>query len=916
MKNKYLFVFFFSVFTYLNAQDWIQNPSSLYFYSDHGKVPMEVDYSSAAVYFKNAPSLKTVELFKSKMNALQAKGSVAPTIEVLGNKGIMRVSDFSALPSLKSSADRQAFLKSYIDTEEAYEILPSFQVDGIQAWMTKRVTLQLADNIAASDIQATLNKYEATLVKDMLKGKMLLFQVDNLENQLPMIQELAEAGFIEWGTPDFMMELELHNDPLYQYQWHLHNTGGTDYDGNFNLTTDVDIDAPEAWEITKGSSDITVAVIDDGMNAHEDFPSLLQGYTPSNNGNGAPESDAYHGVPCGGLIFAQHNNIGVMGVAPDVNAFSVNIFASGTSNADVADGIIWAVDQGADVLSNSWGFSTCTGSVSSITAAFQYAATEGRNGLGCVILVASGNNYYSCVGYPANLSTVTAVGAVNGQGNRSAYSNYGSDLDISAPSNDIGNGTFVSDIVTTDIAGSGGNYTGNYYYAFGGTSAATPIAAGVACLVLSVDPTLSKSQVENILYDSAVDYGSSGFDNIYGHGLVNAYNAVVAAGGTVPSGDNLAFEKPASQSTTTYNAPASRAVDGITSGNWGDGSITHTASGVGQWWKVDLGTTENIGEIILFNRTNCCMQRLNNVTVTVEDINENVFWSETITSSSATTLTVDAEGVSGRVIRVTQNQDEPLSLAEVEVYGFEGDIPTIFPDPTKKYYIDAPIHNLRIAASGSSEDPYTTSTGTTGDEVEWKFVAKGNGYWHIQKVAGGTKPRLRSNNTEYADMQPTSSSGGWTYYELTEGFIEGTYFVTLPNGPTNYKRLQVNNSGEVKMVSTASNRTWESFTFTEAGSITSSSLEDSIEIERLDTLAEEDLQIYPNPVKNNLTISLGNSLTITKVEIIDVIGKTHIKELTSGASINLDVSRLNGGLYLIRLYDTNKTIHLRKIVKE
>ena len=166
---------------------------------------------------------------------------------------------------------------------------------------------------------------------------------------------------------------------------------------------------------------------------------------------------------------------------------------------------------------------------------------------------------------------------------------------------------------------------------------------------------------------------------------------------------------------------------------------------------------------------------------------------------------------------VTSHNDGTLTNASINNVSVNTLTPTNtgFPDPTKKYYIDASIHNLRIAASGESEDPYTVPTGTTGADVEWQFVDKGNGYWHIQRAAGGTLPRLRTDNSEFADMQGTGWSGSYTYYELTDGFTDGTYFVTLPDGPTNYKRLQVNSLGEVKMVSTASNRTWESFTFTE-----------------------------------------------------------------------------------------------------
>lgn len=540
MKKNYLVWAIFCAFTSsLMAQSWTENQSSLYYYSKDGeKVFMTPDYSSMAVYFKESPSVNTVNSFKSKISLFKSSNGTLPVAESVGNKGMIRLNSSDGLMSIKTKEERESFLSTYnLKSDAAYDVLPSFTVDGTKAWMTKRVTIQLADGVGLLDISETLKKYNATLVKNMLKGKMLLFEVEELQNQLPLIQELSEAGKLDWGTPDFKMEVQLFNDPLYDLQWHLNNTGGTDYSGFFQLTEDVDIDAPEAWEITTGSSEITVAVIDDGMNAHEDFPDLLPGYTPANNGDGTPESDGAHGVSCGGLIFAQHNGIGVMGVAPDVNAFSVNIFASGTTNADLADAVIWAVDQGADVLSNSWGFGSCIGGgfLPSLTAAFEYAATEGRDGLGCIILIASGNDSGDCVSYPANLDSVTAVGAVNGQGDVSVYSNTGSDLDITGPSNDIDYSvrSFVSDMVTTDVQGNLGYVSGNYEYNFGGTSAATPVVAGVAALVLSVDPTLTKSEVENILYDSAVDYNSSDYDTAYGHGLVNAYNAVIAAGGSI-----------------------------------------------------------------------------------------------------------------------------------------------------------------------------------------------------------------------------------------------------------------------------------------------------------------------------------------------------------------------------------------------
>ncbi len=303
-----------------------------------------------------------------------------------------------------------------------------------RAFFTKRVIIRLKEDVSYDELSKIFSAYGEEYIKNITNEFTYLLNVEKLENQLPLIQELHEMGVLKWGEPDFKIDLVKHADPMYSDQWHLNNTGGS-IDGKA-LVSDIDANAPEAWAITTGNSNIVVAVIDGGVESHEDMRSLLPGYTPDGNGDGSPSSDGWHGQSVAGLIGAQHNNIGVKGISPDVGIFSVNILTNNTTNADVADGITWAVNQGADVLSNSWGFPSCTRNVASITAAFTDAATNGRGGLGCIILIASGNRFHSCVVYPANLNNVTAVGAISGDGKRNMYSNYGSALDIVAPSDD------------------------------------------------------------------------------------------------------------------------------------------------------------------------------------------------------------------------------------------------------------------------------------------------------------------------------------------------------------------------------------------------------------------------------------------------------------------------------------------------
>ncbi len=519
------------------AQDWTKAKSDLYYIGSQGKVYIEPDYSALAVYFKDDVVSKETTT-KFKQNFMREKSSADAEIEAMDLKGMILVKSTST-KSVDLLENREETLKSYgLQNEGAYDVLPAFTDRDVQVFLTKRVSISLKDGYNYEDFAEIFESYGAEYQRRSLDESFDVFNVEKIENQFLLVQELNEMGVLNWGGPDFKSDIRKFADPLYQYQWHLNNTGGTSYNGS-PLVSNTDIDAPEAWTITTGSSNITIAVIDDGIdNSHEDMPTPLTGYTPANNGDGTPSASGDgHGQLVAGLIMSQHdNNLGGKGVAPNVNYFSVNIFAPNTSNSDVADGITWAVNQGADILSNSWGWGSCTYNDASVTAAFASAASNGRSGKGCLIFVASGNDFFDCVGYPANLSTVWAVGGISGDAERSNFSNYGPALDICAPSDDNWVGGSPSGdygCPSTDRMGSLGWTSNNYYMYMGGTSGATPIVSGVAALVLSVDPSLTKSQVETILANTANNSFSAYNPNEYGAGMVNAYDAVLSAGGSV-----------------------------------------------------------------------------------------------------------------------------------------------------------------------------------------------------------------------------------------------------------------------------------------------------------------------------------------------------------------------------------------------
>jgi peptidase families S8 and S53 subfamily len=363
---------------------------------------------------------------------------------------------------------------------------------------------------------------------------VLKCNVSSSERVLAIIDILNGMSEVKWCEPEMLIENK-RNNPLYSKQYYLKNTG---QNGGIK---GVDINAEPAWLITNGSPNITVAVIDDGVDrSHEDFEGrVLPGYTIGNkNGLGEPQNenlwdDKAHGTACAGIIAASNNNLGIRGIASNVNILPVNIVPNETdyipyygkrlegfgSTTEIAEAINWAWKR-ADVLSCSW----ILGSPSNdVNAALDSARTYGRKGLGCIIVFASGNSHprIQDVSYPANLDGVITVGAIDKNGNIQDYSQRGRSMDLVAPS-----GGAPGDIVTTDIMGSRGKSPGNYINDFNGTSAACPQVAGVAALILSVQPDLSWTEVAHVLQKTARDLGPKGFDNTFGYGLVNAGAAV------------------------------------------------------------------------------------------------------------------------------------------------------------------------------------------------------------------------------------------------------------------------------------------------------------------------------------------------------------------------------------------------------
>ncbi len=154
---------------------------------------------------------------------------------------------------------------------------------------------------------------------------------------------------------------------------------------------------------------------------------------------------------------------------------------------------------------------------------------------------------------------------------------------------------------------------------------------------------------------------------------VDSFSFSGSGGSSSGGGTNLALGKTTQQSSTAFGGASSRAVDGNTSGIWNQNSVTHTQNSVRPWWQVRLGQEYEIGEIKIWNRTNCCASRLSNFDVFVYNNAGNQVFKTTITDTPSPSITIKTDGVKGSRVRIKLKGTNPLSLAEVQVFGAEGD---------------------------------------------------------------------------------------------------------------------------------------------------------------------------------------------------------------------------------------------------
>jgi subtilisin family serine protease len=460
--------------------------------------------------------------------------------------------------NLVDQAEYFTIIHDLQETTEIVKASPAYTISGKKLGLSNNFYVKLASGNDVDTLYALASEFAIQVLgynEYMPLWYSLSCTKETPFNALVAANLFYETQLFENAEPEFLYhDLLASNDTYFSSQWGLQNTG--QYGGMSNI----DINVEDAWSITTGSPNIRVAVFDEGIEMnHPDLMNNIYGIGYDVTTGTTPSTVwGRHGTTCAGIIGAQQNNsIGISGVAPISKLISLSVSFNSVTPQQLANGFNWARQNGADVISNSWG----GGAPSDIIEdAITAALTQGRNGKGMVVVFAAGNENNTSVRYPGNSNPlILVVGAISPCGERKSYTScdgelwgscYGTTLDVVAP------GVLIP---TTDRQANegynpnvplhlqnGGNKINNDYsnkdYSvwFNGTSAACPHVAGVAALILSANPDLTAQQVTNIIESTAQKVGTytyqptSGRPNgtwneEMGYGLIDASAAVMAA---------------------------------------------------------------------------------------------------------------------------------------------------------------------------------------------------------------------------------------------------------------------------------------------------------------------------------------------------------------------------------------------------
>lgn len=546
------------------------------------------DYSRLSVTLKPAAGLRSAAVARLRSGAQLRKLAQPVSLEATEVQFSSRDESRRLYVDVNTPAGAmtpelgQAAVKALLQDPAVAAVHPSYTLNGERVYLTGTVLVSVDGRHATlpASLQAEVDAKggQVTQVFDMRRrtvfaisypAQLSLFDQTralNGRNDLayavpdfeftaysPRAVELATAEQLPPAAPAAALTTNPPNDDWYSLQAFLDNP------------FDTDIDGPEAWAVTQGSTNVHVVVMDVGFDiTHEDIASRISttfSYDAVTGSNfPTPENaNANHGTPCMGLVGAISNNFtGVASVGYNVRPFPLNFGSNPTamgsfssSSTIIIAGATYVINNGANVVAVSCSFTlNSTGNDPLVEDAFDDMRTQCRNGKGAVILASTGNNgadrVGTAMGAPARYPHVIGVAASDYLDQLASFSNFGDSVDVAAPGTrnygpDAMSPPYVYTLDRTGMAGYNSSTNPNSYDRFSGTSASCPIAAGVVGLIASVNPNLTEGRLRRILCQSADkvtlpyldtrDFGT--WNRFLGYGRVNAHQAVLAANVTL-----------------------------------------------------------------------------------------------------------------------------------------------------------------------------------------------------------------------------------------------------------------------------------------------------------------------------------------------------------------------------------------------
>lgn len=790
-----------------------------------------------------------------KYNREVEKDKKEKNIKELSSGTIVKWHGSQIAEIISENEDSKKALKlKLLQLDETKSCIPFYMTkEGINKGITDEILIRFKTGTSIEEQKNFFKMFKAEVVKSTKIYKKIIVPKD--KDALETANRYYETGLFEFAYPVFISYFKpyqhIPNDTYFNNQVACHNTGQA-FTDNHTGTADADIDAPEVWDITRGSSNIVIAVLDQGVTSdHPDLPNnrqlrLAGSDFVSNDNDPSPVNNDNHGNACAGVIAAtMDNSQGVAGIAPNCRIMPIRILGTGGGIGpwNIADAIEFAVDEGANILSNSWGNgSNDPNDEPVIVTAIQYAIDEGR-----VVVFAAGNNANhdingnGFVAFPGNVNIpgVITVGASDRNDDQANYSPTDNLIDVVAPSNrsmpwqTIAGETY--EMWTIDIPGNPGYNiwhgpwtppalfeelpiigTNNLAYTarFGGTSHSCPVVAGIAALMLSEDPSLTPIEVCDILLQTAEDVG--GYDYVngrcdeMGHGRVNAFNAVTAVNLQISGSQTLCnsevYQITGLPANANVNFGLSQYPNTIASMSTSGNTVTLTRNTYGHG-TVSLSATVSFGG---------CTYRLHNMDISVGTGKE-------------------IEGY----YRDSEGQGSPMKLLT------EG---------TNYVQANAPSHAIVFGEEWRSAT-WSLIGGRCSDWFEWE---EPDGRIVIMVLSNGDEAtfRLTGTNmpcgTEYLDYKFVAESSYWSYYTLS------------PNPATDAITISVDE----------------------------------------EKLAEQKVEISPDQ-------------SISRIVVLDKTGtlQSDQKYGQGTKEININVSKLKKGLYIVKIYN-GKEWKVEKFIKE